>query len=99
MKSQIQKKIQADWWAKTFAGAILGLSLSIACASLLTKWALHYLDKGLAPQLGMWSIPWIWLPLFFLAYFIPKGWQAIVIFAVLNVVCYGVLFGLRGLGL
>ncbi len=34
--------------------------------------------SALAPQFGMWSIPWIWLPVCFIAYFIPKGWQAIL---------------------
>ena len=96
MKFLTQQKIQADWWSKTFAGAILGLSLAVGCASLITLWGLSNLDKALAPQVGMWSVPWLWLPLFFIAYFIPKGWQSILMYSVLNAVVYGLIFSLRG---
>ena len=96
MKSLIQQKIQADWWSKSFAGWVLGLSLAIACASFITLLGLNHLDKALAPQVGMWSVPWLYLPLVFIAYFIPKGWQAVVIYSVLNAIAYGILLGMRG---
>ena len=96
MKFIIQQKIQADWWSKSFAGWILGLSLAIAGASFITLWGLQHLDKALAPQVGMWSVPWLYLPLVFIAYFIPKGWQAILIYSVLNGIAYGILLVLRG---
>lgn len=96
MKFLTQQKIQPDWWSKSFAGWILGLSLTIACASFITLWGQDHLDKALAPQVGMWSVPWLYLPLVFVAYFIPKGWQAVVIYSVLNAIAYGILFGIRG---
>lgn len=96
MKFLFQQKIQADWWSKTLAGWVLGLSLAIAIASLITILAFKYLAPNLAPQIGMWSAPWLYLPLVFIAYFIPKGWQALFIYAVLNAVTYGILFGIRG---
>ena len=96
MKFLTQQKIQADWWSKSFAGAILGLSLAVGCASLITHWALSNLDKALAPQVGMWSVPWLWLPFFCIAYFIPKGWQSLLIYSVLNAVVYGLIFSIRG---
>lgn len=96
MKFLVQQKIQTDWWSKTIAGAILGLSLAIACASLITVWALNSQDPALAPQIGMWSVPCIWLPLFFIAYFIPKGWQVMLMYGVLNIVVYGLVFSIRG---
>lgn len=96
MKFLIQQKIQADWWSKSFAGWVLGLSLSIAGASFITIWGLQHLDKALALQLGMWSVPWLYLPLVFIAYFIPKGWQAVLIYSVLNCIAYGILLALRG---
>ena len=96
MKFLMQQKIQADWWSKSFAGWILGLSLSIACASFITLCGMNYLDKALAPQVGMWSVPWLYLPLVFIAYFIPRGWQAVVIYSVLNAIAYGILLGMRG---
>lgn len=96
MKYLSQQKIQPDWWSKTFAGGVLGLCFAFACAALITLWGFSSTEKVLAPQLGMWSIPWIWLPLFFSAYFIPKGWQSIAVFALLNVLAYGLLFSVRG---
>lgn len=96
MKFLIQQKIQADWLSKSIAGWVLGLGLSIACASLITLWGLNHLNKALAPQVGMWSVPWIYLPLVFIAYFIPKGWQAILIYSALNAIAYGILLGIRG---
>ena len=96
MKFLMQKKIQADWWSKSFAGWVLGSSLTIACASFITLWGLNHLEKTLAPQIGMWSVPWLYLPLVFIAYFIPKGWQAVVIYSVLNAIAYGILLSMRG---
>ena len=96
MKLLSQQKIQPDWFSKTFTGSILGLSLAFACSALITMWGLDHVPRGLAPQLGLWSIPWIWCPLFFIAYFIPRGWQAFVIFTVLNVITYSLVFWLRG---
>lgn len=96
MKLLVQQKIQPDWWLKSFSGWILGLSLTIACASFITIWGVNNLDKALAPQVGMWSVPWLYLPLIFIAYFIPKGWQALLTYSVLNVIAYGILFGIRG---
>lgn len=96
MKFLIQQKNQADWWSKSIAGWVLGLSLAIACASLITMWGLQHFDQALAPQIGMWSVPWIYLPLVFIAYFIPKGWQAVVIYSLLNGLAYGIVLSVRG---
>lgn len=96
MKFLIQQKIQPDWWSKSLAGWVLGLSLAIAGASFVTLWGLNSLSKALAPQVGMWSLPWLYLPLVFIAYFIPKGWQALLIYSVLNVIAYGILLSIRG---
>ncbi|MFV5492362.1 hypothetical protein [Acinetobacter sp. ASP199] len=96
MKFLFQQRIQADWWSKSLAGWVLGLSLAIAIASLITILALKHLAPSLAPQIGMWSVPWLYLPLVFIAYFIPKGWQALLIYTVFNAVAYGILFGIRG---
>ena len=96
MKSFIHQKIQSDWWTKSFAAFVLGFILSLLCASIITIFAFKTMSPGLAPQFGMWSIPWIWLPLCFIAFFIPKGWQAIAIYSALNVLAYAVLYGLRG---
>lgn len=96
MNSLFQQKIQSDWWSKSFAGLCLGFIFALLCASIITLWAIQNLSPGLAPQLGMWSIPWIWLPVCFIAYFIPRGWQSILILTVVNILAYSILCWLRG---
>lgn len=96
MKVKSPAKIQADWWSKTFAGLVLGLLIAIALGSLVVLLSLAHVDRSLAPQLGMWTIAWVWSPLFFLAYFIPKGWQAIAIYGLTAVLAYAAIFWLRG---
>ena len=40
------QKIQPDWWTKSFAGAVLGLSLAFALAALITMWGLQSEHRG-----------------------------------------------------
>ncbi|SPL70533.1 hypothetical protein [Acinetobacter stercoris] len=96
MKLQKFPKIHADWLSKTFAGVFLGFAFSVCIAAIVTLLSFGRMEAVLAPQMGMWTIPWIWCPVFFLAYFIPRGWQVIVIYSVATAVAYlGVLL-LRG---
>ena len=44
-----EQKIQPDWWTKSFAGAVLGLSLAFALAALITMWGLQSEYRSLAP--------------------------------------------------
>ncbi|ENX34071.1 hypothetical protein F889_02735 [Acinetobacter colistiniresistens] len=91
----IKQKLQPDWWTKTFVGFFLGLSFALAMGAIIVILSKSSADTSIAPQLGMWSIPWFWLFAFFIAYFIPKGWQSAVIFSLINVVAYALLFWLR----
>lgn len=95
MKVKNQVKIRADWWSKTLAGAVLGLVIAIEVGALVAQ-GFTNIDRALAPQLGMWAIAWSWCPLFFLAYFIPRGWQALTIYAVTAVLAYSCILWLRG---
>lgn len=90
------QKIQPDWWTKSFAGAVLGLSLAFALAALITMWGLQSEHRGLAPQLGMWSIPWIWLPLFFVA-LVTTLFRGLFYSTWLAVYCNLYVFQCRGL--
>lgn len=92
----LKQKLQPDWWTKTLTGCFLGLSFAMAIGAIIVLLSKSHTDSSLAPQLGMWSIPWFWLFSFFMAYFIPKGWQSIVIFSIANVIAYALLFWLRG---
>ncbi|ENU91672.1 hypothetical protein LF296_09520 [Acinetobacter vivianii] len=92
----LKQKLQPDWWTKTFAGFFLGLSFAMAMGAIIVLLNKSHSDSSIAPQLGMWSIPWFWLFAFFIAYFIPKGWQTMLIFSIANVLAYALLFWLRG---
>ncbi|KAA8735617.1 hypothetical protein F4V57_02160 [Acinetobacter qingfengensis] len=91
-----KQKIQPDWWTKTFAGLILGLSLSIAIGSLISIVSMGHFDRMLVPQLGMWAIPWLWMIVFFAAYFFQKGWHAVLCYFILNIITFSCVFLLRG---
>lgn len=95
MKAKSQLSIQPDWWSKTFAGLFLGLSFACILGAIILLIGREILEPNLAPQFSMWAIPWIWCPIFFLAYFIPKGWQAIVLYSIANVIAYSILLMLR----
>jgi hypothetical protein len=92
----VKQKLQPDWWTKTFVGVFLGLSFAVAIGALVFLLTLPYVERSLPGQLGMWTIPWVWLFAFFLAYFIPKGWQSLVLYSFANLVAYAFVFWLRG---
>lgn len=94
--SLYNQKLQPDWWTKTITGLILGLTFAIAIATIIFLLALPYIERNTLSQVAMWSIPWIWLSVFFAAYYIPKGWQSLVIFSIANVLAYALIFWLRG---
>lgn len=96
MKTSNKQKIQPDWWSKTLTGLFLGLSFAVAIGALVFLLTLPYVERSLPGQLGMWTIPWVWLFMFFIAYFIPKGWQTVVIFTLANIVAYALVFWVRG---
>lgn len=96
MKLQKFPKIHADWLSKTFAGVFLGFTFSVCIGAIVTVLSFTRMEAVLAPQMGMWAIPWIWCPLLFLAYFIPRGWQAIVIYSLATMFAYILLLLLRG---
>lgn len=96
MSTTKKQKIQPDWWTKTSAGLFLGLSFSIAIGALVFLLTLSNVERSLPAQLAMWTIPWVWLFVFFIAYFIPKGWQSLVIYSIANVIAYALVFWLRG---
>ncbi len=93
---KIKHKIQPDWWIKTLVGFILGLTLAIAMATILFFLAIPHVERNTVAQFAMWSIPWVWMFMFFIAYFIPKGWHSLLIFSLANILAYILMFWLRG---
>lgn len=96
MKAKSKSKLHPDWWSKTLAGGLLSLSFAIGLGCIICLLFMHHLSYNLVAQVGMWSIPWIWMTMFFLAYFIPRGWQVCVYYSIANIVIYALLFWLRG---
>jgi hypothetical protein len=86
------KKISPDWWTKTLAGAVLGLSLAFALAGLLAWHGPGGVEAPNKTQAVMWSIAWFWMPVFSLVYLFRTGLQAVLCLAAANVVAYGLLW-------
>jgi len=91
MKAKIQSPIQPDWWGKTFAGGVLGLSLSIAIGNLVVLLGRPYVAMDLLVQLGMWSVPFM-----FASYFFTTGQKALIYLSIANALAYSCIFVLRG---
>lgn len=91
-----KQKIQPDWWTKTFVGLFLGLSFAVAMGALVFLLTLPHIERSISGQLAMWTVSWVWLFVFFIAYFIPKGWQSFLIFSIANIAAYVLTFWLRG---
>ncbi|MBF7681786.1 hypothetical protein I2F27_00345 [Acinetobacter sp. B5B] len=96
MKKNLKKTIQPDWWSKSCVGAILGLSLAIALANLIVVIGKHFFALSLMVLIGMWSVAWLWLPLFFISYLFHSGKSAFLYMALANTIAYSCLFFLRG---
>lgn len=95
MKKKIKNPIQADWISKTIAGGFFGLTLSVAIANLIMILGKPYIEMALLRQIAMWSVPWLWMPILFASYFIPKGRTALAILFMLNLIAFFCLFLLR----
>lgn len=95
MKEKIKNPIQPDWISKTIAGGFFGFTFSIAIANLIMILGKPYIDVALLRQVSMWSVPWLWMPIFFGSYFIPKGRTALAILFLLNLFAFFCLFLLR----
>lgn len=84
------------WWRKTFAGAVLGLSLAFALSGLfawLGPGGLQAPDKA---QFVMWLITPLWMLMFSLVYLFANGNRALTVFAIANVLAWLALSYVRG---
>lgn len=76
-----QDKIQRDWFSKTLAGTILGLTLALYASGLFLQ-----LASGILPsvkvQLAMWLVAPIWLGVLSATYLFRNGtlaWSWLVV--------------------
>ena len=70
-----RRRIRPDWWSKTFAGALLGLSLAFLASGLFLKTATIQIDSAKA-QLAMWMVIPVWMGVFSTAYLFVDGKRA-----------------------
>ncbi|WP_255873993.1 hypothetical protein [Microbulbifer elongatus] len=85
-------KLQPDWWSKSFAGAVLGLTLALALSGLFAWHGPGGIDAPDKRQFVMWSIAPLWVIAFSLVYLIPTGRRALLVMGALNLVAFGLLF-------
>src|SRR3954464_12672920 len=94
MSRSLQKKppIQTDWWTKTCAGALLGLTLAFALSGLFAWFGPGGIAAPQKVQFVMWIIAPIWMLIFSLVYLFRTGLRALAWLAGINVAAYAILF-------
>lgn len=91
-----EEKIQPHWWVKTFAGLILGLSLSYAFVMIFAWYGPGGIDAPVKVQFNMWMISPIWLLILSFTYLFKTGLKAVSYLLLANLLGYGVFFLLGG---
>ncbi|WP_440903700.1 hypothetical protein ACMZOO_12675 [Catenovulum sp. SX2] len=89
------KKIQPDWWSKTLAGVLLGLTFSFALVGCFAWYGPGGITADSKVQFNMWITPAIWLPIMSFVYLFNNGKQAWMYLGGANVLAYAALFLLR----
>jgi len=88
--------IQPDWWSKTFAGAVLGLTLAFALAGIFAWVGSGGISAANKTQFVMWMISPIWVITFSIVYLFRTGMLAIIWLGLANIIAYSILFSLNG---
>ncbi len=82
--------IQRDWFSKTLAGTLLGLTLALECSGVFVR-----LNPSMAEpvraQLAMWMVAPIWLGTLGGTYLFSSGWRAWLWLAGGNMLVVGAL--------
>lgn len=90
-----EQKIQPHWWSKTFAGVILGLTLSYGLVAIFAWFGPGGLDAVAKNQFNMWMISPFWMLVISFTYLFKTGFKAILYLTLVNVLIYGVFLVLR----
>jgi hypothetical protein len=99
VSAEIKKKqiLRTDWWSKTFAGAVLGLGLSLALCGLFAWAGPGGIAAAGKVQFVMWMIAPVWMLIFSFTYLISTGVRAIQYLLAANVSAYALLFFIRAM--
>lgn len=89
------KKIQPDWWLKTFAGLILGFSLALGLVGLFAWFGPGGIDADAKVQFNMWMIAPLWLLIFSFNFLFKTGWRSVGTLGLFNILVYVVLYSFR----
>lgn len=85
------KAIEPCWLSKTFAGAILGITLALALSGLFAWLGPGGIAAADKVQFNMWLIPPLWLTLFSFVYMFPNGKSAWRWLLLANLLAYSAL--------
>lgn len=92
-----KQKLRPDWWSKTFAGGVLGLSLALALSGLFAWVGPGGITAPNKVQFNMWIIAPLWTLIFSFSYLFTTGRRALLWLLLANLLAYGLLFWVRGL--
>ncbi|WP_133468620.1 hypothetical protein [Paraglaciecola marina] len=90
-----EQKIQPHWWSKTFAGVILGLTLSYGLVAIFAWFGPGGLEAVAKNQFNMWMISPFWMLVISFTYLFKTGFKAILYLTLANILIYGVFLVLR----
>ncbi|MBI1907070.1 MAG: hypothetical protein HYS20_12685 [Rhodocyclales bacterium] len=83
-----------DWFSKTLAGALLGLTLAIGCAGLF-NWLAGSMPIAVRGQLAMWLTAPVWMGVLSGVYFFRSGRRAWAWLGGANLLVFGALLATR----
>ncbi|MEG3765235.1 hypothetical protein [Alteromonas sp. 14N.309.X.WAT.G.H12] len=90
-----QQKIQPDWWSKTIASTVLGLTLAFALVGLFAWYGPGGIHAATKNQFNMWIISPIWLLIISFSFLFRTGARAFLILGTANLICWGLFVLLR----
>lgn len=87
-----KEKIQAQWWSKTLAGVLLGLTLTYVLISMFAWYGYGGIDAPAKVQFNMWMIAPIWLTILSMTYLFKTGVKAWLYLSLANLIAYGMFY-------
>ncbi|MCU4675220.1 hypothetical protein N7931_06195 [Catenovulum sp. 2E275] len=88
-------KIQPDWWSKSLAGSILGLTLAFALSGCFAWFGPGGITADSKVQFNMWIISPIWMLVLSFCFLFRSGKQAWLVLGCANLIFYSILYLFR----
>lgn len=90
-----EQKIRTDWWSKSIACCLLGLTLSFAIMGLFAWYGPGGIGAVNKDQFTMWMVPFIWLIIVAFGFLFKSGRSASLWLGAANLACWGLFALLR----